>query len=220
MMTLLGATLRRHLLLVLGGCAAGCSRQTAPQEASAVRCGQDQVKEVVCGTVSEQSPPVCGATGDRLTAFGASRLSVTGEAGRARDGRFASFSFDAQATEAFRKTSGPPPPLPQYCCYSSCTPVEVAATASAELPAGKISGERCIDAPEGGTSRPGPVASCPAAVKLDGVLRPFARAAPGRCCYFSPREPEPPQPQHPRGRPLVMAGGERVAGLVASAHWG
>lgn len=234
MLSPLSAKLLRRLLLVSTAAVSACNRSPSgegnptsgnaypsPPTPTGPACGQDEVKEWLCGNTSV-TPPGCGISGAQLTAFGPAHLTVTEQWGPPNDARFAPLHYDEGATETYRKTVGPSPtPLRNYCCYSGCTHLEVAASASREVPAGQLETERCIDAPGGGTSQPASVSQCPQAVKLEGQMRPFAGGNAKSCCYVIPRPPPPVEPQHAKGRPLNVRGELRVASLskARTTHW-
>jgi hypothetical protein len=221
-----------RLLMVAGACGIACSRAPgdgapssgngypAPPKPSGPACGQDEVKEWLCGNSSDKSPAGCGSTAERLTAYGPAHLSVTGQWGAAHDPRLAPLRFDPAATETYRKTVGPTPtPLSEYCCYAGCIRLEVAADVPRDLPPDHVETERCIDAPGGGTSRPAAAPRCPTAVKLEGEFRSFRHGTDTSCCYTIPRPRPPAEPMHPKGRPLNVGGVPRVAALVRNRDW-
>jgi hypothetical protein len=189
---------------------------------SAASCAPDQLFETVCGAVaspSERAP--CGPTGDHLTSYGQSRLSVTRGSYGAHDATFRRFVFDATATAQYQRSL--PDYLDQarsnYCCYSQCTPLRVGAAAAAPVPRGHHLETRCIPPPPAGTAMPAPgEAMCPAAVELDGAMRPFHG---GHCCYSIVLADPPPQeePRHYRGRAARVAGQVRMAGVAPQSPW-
>jgi hypothetical protein len=191
-------------------------------------CRTDEVRDLKCGRLDN---PVangmpghdgCSATGREMTAFGpASRM-------QSPDG----LAFDAHFTDAWRdqiqSNGGSPLPIEKYCCYSKCTPLDVASRADEwAIPPTMQEGLECVAAPEGGTATPASSdAACPAAVRLPGTkdYAPF-RAQPTsgvvnrvgaafydqKCCYAT-RVPKPPPFQHPRGRLLR----DRDGGVVTA----
>ncbi len=183
-------------------------------------CGTDQVREQLCGQGAHANPDICPPTGDHLTAFGRNVI-VSGINIHARDGTLGRFVFDPAATSAYRSEllgSVPHQNLSHYCCYSHCQKLAVAATAPKQIPSGMTEGSYCIPIPEGGTKFPAArTRTCPAALQVEGVMRPYSTASvKGQCCYSIP---VPVMPPHPRGRAARIDGVPQVADVVAESAW-
>lgn len=183
-------------------------------------CGIDQVREQLCGQGSHPNPEVCPPTGEHLTAFGRNVI-VSGINIHARDGSLRSFGLDSAATSAYQRElqgSIPSQFLSHYCCYSHCQNLTVAASAQKQIPIGMTEGSYCIPIPEGGTKFPAPHAQkCPAALQVEGVMRPYSTASyKGQCCYSVP---VPAMPPHPRGRAARIDGIPHVAAVVSASAW-
>lgn len=183
-------------------------------------CGMDQVREQLCGQGAHANPDSCPPTGEHLTAFGRNGI-VSGINIHARDGTLGRFVFDPTATSAYRRElSGAVPQQSesQQCCYSHCQKLVVAASAPHQIPSGMTEGSYCIPMPEGGTKFPAAHArKCPAALQVEGVMRPYNPASvKGQCCYSIP---VPMMPPHPRGRAARIDGVPQVADVVAASAW-
>lgn len=191
-----------------------------PPSTPAAVCPIDSVRERVCGSVSGGAA-ACTPTADGLMSFGESRFSVTVAMGRAEDPALARFRLDEVATGRYRQSLPASLRASEYCCYQACTPLAVAAAAPPDTRPGLVSAPRCIDVPERGTSRPARTApTCPAAVTIEGGLRPFSSMTGGRCCYEVMVTPVNLVPEkHPRGRPLLVGGRGREATVASRRAW-
>jgi hypothetical protein len=185
------------------------------------QCGMDVVRETVCGVAEPGGKQVpCGPRGDSLTGYGPMRTVDPGYT-YTDDPVLGGFRLDDEATRAYRAgTHIPAERLEGHCCYSRCTPLRVAPSATFTLPEGMIEGEHCLPAPQGGTRHPNAnEPHCPAAVGIRGAMRPLVRThAEAMCCYavaFSP----PQEPQHQRGRAARIDGAARVAGVLPDETW-
>ncbi len=183
-------------------------------------CGTDQVREQLCGQGAHANPESCPPTGEHLTAFGRNVI-VSGINIHARDGTLGRFVFDPAATSAYQREllgSIPSQNLSHYCCYSHCQNLTVAAAAPKQIPSEMREGSYCIPIPEGGTRFPAARAHmCPAALAVEGVMRPLSTASvKGQCCYSIP---VPMMQPHPRGRAARIDGVPQVAAVVAESAW-
>ncbi len=181
-------------------------------------CGVDQVDEQICGATT---PDACGAHGDSLTSYGASQLHVTQGSYGAHDPTFRDFALDPAATDVYQQSIAREGlPVAEYCCYSHCTALVVAATAPLDVPVDHSVQQRCIPAPEGGTRVPAAGAeACPGAVQFDGVMRPFAASGNGHCCYSVTVYEEPYRERHNRGRAARVDGAVVTAPVAAGRAW-
>jgi len=183
-------------------------------------CGVDEVREQLCGQGPQGDAEGCLATGAHLTAFGRNVI-VSGINIHARDGSLRTFVLDSVATIGYqRELSGsiPKENLSRYCCYSHCQPLTVAASAQKQIPKDMTEGSYCIPMPEGGTKFPASHAKkCPAALQVEGVMRPHSSVVEkGQCCYSIP---QPVMPPHPRGRAARIDGVPQVAAVVTDTGW-
>jgi hypothetical protein len=117
----------------------------------------------------------CDDRGKGLATITWQRLVVSQLRGGRHGDQVADFDLDEDETEVYRASigsagAGLPGP---YCCYSRCTQLVVARSAPAVIAtAGFRVEDRCIPAPSS-TSAPGESSACPAALEVDGVLRPY-----------------------------------------------
>ncbi|MCA9676679.1 MAG: hypothetical protein KC464_16720, partial [Myxococcales bacterium] len=187
------------------------------------QCGGDQLRETVCGAVSADARS-CGPMGDSLTSYGNSQLYVTQGQFSSHDATFAGFALDDDATARYRveiHDFQASLPVEEYCCYTACTTLTVAASAPLDVPAGHHVESRCFPAPPGGTSQPAATnPACPAAVVLDGALRPHDGGTGASCCYqLIVADPPIQQVHHNRGRPARIDGVAHVAGIDRTTTW-
>jgi hypothetical protein len=183
-----------------------------------IECRVDQVVEQLCGPVPDVGEKTaCGTTGKHLVRAQTSRLVEPLAA--AEDMRH--FRYDEDATRAYRGASEG---NEKSCCYVRCKSLQVATSGSEQIEAGFAQAERCIPAPQQGTSVPAKEGSpCPAAVQLAGTMRPLRRESSMQCCYLNAeRMPvnidwEHRQPY--RGRPARIDGVAHVAPPGAVSTW-
>jgi hypothetical protein len=195
------------------------------------RCGRDQILETLCGGMGIGGTDPCGPRADSLASAGHQRLVLTSiRGGMKRDPQLQEFELDDDETATYRASippSGAGLPGP-YCCYSRCMTLHVGTKAVVpQVPPTHQLGETCIPPPVGGTATPSSDPACPAAIELQGVMRPYrgAMAAGARgawwlrtsggksCCYTTvvpkPRPPILDDPHCPTCK--CAAAGTRIA---------
>jgi hypothetical protein len=187
-------------------------RVVAPVQPSVAQCKVDQLFETACGTAK-----ACERTGRRFVDVGIGDwLYVTGhwELDKIRK-----WSLDPAATAGYRARLPEDLPRDGYCCYSNCTTLEVAASAPAVTDGPGYNIKRhCIPAPPRGTRVPASAsAECPAALVVDGVMRPFNSANLGECCYSTPVATPPVRIN--KGRAARVGGEQRIAGVARGSAW-
>jgi hypothetical protein len=219
----------RHQLLIAMGVPA-CWTQGAPEPATppparpAVRtgfdlmaCARDTIQETVCGVRAEELGR-CGPRGDSLASYDEVKLYLTEETGEPRTYR--RFDFDARETAAYRETlEAEGLAVNEHCCYSRCTPLGVGRADQASTQARFGLAHRCLPKPPRGTTVPAAEdPACPAAVRFDGTLRPYATTEDESCCYAVPSRRITPV----KGRPARVDGEARFAEVGAgggAAGW-
>ncbi len=219
----------RHQLLIAMGVPA-CWTQGAPEPTTppparpAVRtgfdlmaCARDTIHETVCG-VREEELGRCGPRGDSLASYDEVKLYLTEETSEQRTYR--RFELDARATAAYRETlEADGLAVNEHCCYSRCTPLGVGRADQASTQARFGLEHRCLPKPPRGTTVPAAEdPACPAAVRFDGTLRPYAMTEDESCCYMVPSRRIAPV----KGRPARVDGEARFAevGVDPSRHAG
>ncbi len=148
-------------------------------EAKTGACDIDEMRERVCGSITAPVDVAadapfwdCPADPKRLTSAGPTMLFYT-------DAK--KLEFDRLMTLRYREelnaNCGTEGERTGACCFSRCTPLPVAATASPGVPdgyAGYREKVQCVDAPQGGTRYPAAGApECPAALVFGVGPRPF-----------------------------------------------
>jgi hypothetical protein len=216
--------LRRRLLVAIGLPVAGCGGASPDRgpavlsnevaEAPAVGCGVDRISEVVCGFAADRA---CGPTAASLDEPFLASAPITSPALEPGDGSLRRFRLDQAALARHADELAPFAHGAAACCYSACATLEVGAGAEVERPAyAHTLVHQCVAAPDGGTRYPAADApACPAAVELDGRLRPFAETSEGACCYTVPSQ----RRELIRGRPARVAGAPHVAPVTAAPAW-
>jgi len=173
---------------------------------STATCGTDEVWEALCGGKGTGTG-TCGATSDTLASWGYQRLVISVLTKGKADPLLERFHYSDAETQPYAASIGPeggglPGP---FCCYTSCTPLVVAARAATpKAPAGHHVEDACISPPASTRVPAKQNASCPAAIELAGVLAPYVgahkpahgiwwyRANGGKACCYSVVVQDPP----------------------------
>jgi hypothetical protein len=220
------ARLRHQLLIAMG--LPACWTQQAPEPTlpparpaapagfDRAACPRDSIPETVCGA-REEDLGRCGPHGDSLASFDDFKLYLTENDDEKKTYR--RFDLDAKATEDYRAAiAADGLAVNEQCCYSRCTPVPVGRLDAPTPDRRLVYDTRCIPQPPQGTSVPSPSdPACPAAVRFDGALRPYASTEDSTCCYSVPSRKLEIRPV--RGRPARIGGEPHFADIGATAAW-
>ena len=179
-------------------------------------CARDTVPETVCG-VREEELGRCGPRGDSLASYDDTKLFVTEDS--SEKVTFRRFVFDRQATVDYRAVlAADGIAVTDHCCYSRCTPLVVGRVGVVGR-AGDDVVTRCLPYPPGGTSVPAhDDPACPAGVRFDGAIRPYAATDDKTCCYAVPLRRR--EMRAIPGRPARVGGEARFASVGAGGAAG
>jgi len=215
------AHLRHQLLIAMG--VPACWTQQVPEATSQAAkpavptdferaaCPRDTVPETVCGA-REEDLPRCAPRGDSLASYDDTKLYITEESGEKVTYR--RFVFDRKATDGYRTLlAADGVAVTDHCCYSHCTPLVVGNIGVTGRPGDDVV-TRCLPYPPGGTSVPAhDDPACPAGVRFEGALRPYAATDDKTCCYSVPLRKY--EMRVVPGRPARVDGEARFASVGA-----
>ena len=185
-------------------------------------CGEDEVKEQICGGVDKNAG--CGANGKQLTSYGAHSFVIGPASYHAHSEAFEGFAPDQAATDVYRTSLATDAPhiedRENYCCYSRCTDLKVTPIFSQTVPSNMMATDKCIPALSSTSQPASSEPNCPAGIQLSGVRLPFTHRDPqSNCCYQQLVLKPPPMPRPNRGRPMRVDGVSVLAETTPEQSW-